>query len=361
MYITLNKYGGLVKLKQILHIFREHVLTNQEVKHFMYNLSLDKIFSDQTNYLKYSFPKTEQEYAKQIQQSSIEESKIPEWQFEKIVEILIKLLKSEFNILEVDQIKIAFHILELIEESRSQSNEIHTNLWKSADVSFKNIKNFFDSNGCKAKVDYERNEVRIEEGLGYPVSIKIKLKEKHLVLNSIFSFDSGLIFHEDKEVAEILSLKFNSLKYEAIQLGNSSRITSQYAIPYQNNLPTRLFIRTAKNFAEAFSGAHDFYILHSIKSLDNFKKLRQLKNETIIDKDTKSGIYKESPIELINDLNQNKVDEMVVIALFENHYNVELKIQHGDINTYLYKTKTKAYSYQFHELKELIIKKMESL
>ena len=89
MYITLNKYGGLVKLKQILHNFREHVLTNQEVKHFMYNLSLEKIYSDQTNYLKYSFPKTEQEYAKKIQQSSIEESKIPEWQFEKIVDILI--------------------------------------------------------------------------------------------------------------------------------------------------------------------------------------------------------------------------------------------------------------------------------
>ena len=126
-------------------------------------------------------------------------------------------------------------------------------------------------------------------------------------------------------------------------------------------MPTRLFIRTAKNFAETFSEAHDFYILHSIKSLDNFKKLRQLKNETIIDKDTKSGIYKESPIELINDLNQNKVDEMVVIALFENHYNVELKIHHGDVNTYICKSKNKTYSYQFHELKELIIKKMESL
>jgi hypothetical protein len=52
---------------------------------------------------------------------------------------------------------------------------------------------------------------------------------------------------------------------------------------------------------------------------------------------------------------------MLVIALFESHYKVELQIQHGEVNRYICKTKDRTYSYEFHQLKELIIKKMEEI
>ena len=362
MYITLlNKYGGFQNLKKVLHAFRQNVISSQEIKHFMYNLSLEKIYFDQVNYLNYVFLKSDQEYIEKIQQTSNEEFKIPEWQFEKVVEILQKTLINDFSILEKDSIKFSFHILELLEESRSQTSETHSNIWKPADVTFKNLKNFFDANGCSAKIDYEENEVKILEGLGCPISIKIRHKDKLLVLHSIFNFQSELILAEDKEVAELLSLKFNGLKFEAVQVGKNSKIFSHYAIPFHDNIPTRLLIRVINSFIDSFSEAQYFYKKHSAKSLDNFKKLRKFKNETLINKDTKSGIYKESPNELINDLNKNTVDEMLVIALFESHYKVELQIQHGEVNRYICKTKDRTYSYEFHQLKELIIKKMEEI
>ena len=83
------------------------------------------------------------------------------------------------------------------------------------------------------------------------------------------------------------------------------------------------------------------------------------KNDIIIDQNKKSDIYKQSPLELIKDLQDNLVDEMLVLALFENQFNVALSILHTDVNRYICKVKDKSYSYEFHQLKSLLINKLE--
>ena len=335
------------------------MLATQEVKHFLFAPNFEKLYSDQVNFIQYVFPKSDKDYQAPIKQTSSDDYRIPSWQYEQVVEILQKLLREEFGVLENDIVRMSSHILELVEESRAQSDDMHSNIWKPADVSLLNIKKFYESNGHISKLDYDENEVKVVQGLSYPISAKIIPKAKILQLHAVSTHDAGLIIEEATEVANLLTKKFNRLTFEPLQVGKRCNIIAKHSLPYENYVPTRLFLRLSKLFSEAFIEANEFYKSQSAKIISDGSQIRREKNDQIINKDKKSGIYKESPSELINDLRNNKVDEMLVMAMFENHYNVALEIQHTEVNKYICKVKDKVYSYEFHQLKNLLISKIE--
>ena len=359
MHETLDYYGGLPKLKQIIQSFRKNVLATQEVKHFLFTPNFEKLYSDQVNYIHYIFPKTDKEYQEPIKQTSSDDYRIPSWQYEQVVTILQKILRDEFGVLENDIIRMSSHILELVEESRAQSDDMHSNIWKPADVSLINIKKFYESHGHVSKLDYDENEVRVVNGLSFPISAKIIPRDKILQLHAVSPHDAGLLIDEATEVANLLTQKFNRLTFETKQIGLKCQIIAKHNLPYQNYVPTRLLLRLSKMFSEAFVEANEFFKSQSAKIISEGLNVRREKNNIIIDKNIKSDVYKQSPVELVNDLKENRVDEMLVLALFENHYNVILEIQHSEINKYICKVKDKTYSYEFHQLKTLLVNKIE--
>ncbi len=359
MHQILEYYGGLPKLKLIVQSFRKTILSTLEVKHFLFTPNFDKLYADQVNYLHYVFPRSDREYKEPIRQTSSDDYKIPTWQYDQVVQILQKILRDEFGVLENDIVRMSAHILELIEESRAQSDDMNSHIWKPADVSLLNIKKFYETNGHVSKLDYDANEVKVVDGLSFPISAKIIPRDKVLQLNAISTHDAGLPKEEVNEIAELLSQKFSRLTIETTQNGKNASIIARHNLPYENYVPKRLFLRLTKKFAEAFVEVHEYYKAQSAKIISEGLNIRREKNILIIDQNKKSDIYKQSPLELIKDLKDNRVDEMLVLALFENHYNVLLEILHTDVNRYICKVKDKTYSYEFHQLKSLLINKIE--
>jgi hypothetical protein len=359
MHEILNNYGGLPKLKMIIQSFRKNILATQEVKHFLFSPNFEKLYSDQVNFIQYIFPKTENEYRNPIKQTASDEYRIPTWQFEQVTEILQKTLREEYGILTNDVIPISSHILEIVEESRAQSDDMHSNIWKPADVNLINLKKFYESQGFTSTLDYDFNQIKILNGLPYPIHAKIIPKDKTLQLFAVSSHDAGLSREETLEVTSLLAQQFNRMSFDVHQNGQKNTIHAQHILPYQHYVPTRLLLRLTKMFSAAFIEAHDYYKIQTTKIRNEGLKVNQAKNQIIIDANSKSIVYKDSPGELIKDLIENRLDEMLVLALFENHFNVTLKIQHGDINRYTCKVNDKIYSYEFHELKKLLVKKLE--
>ena len=359
MYEILDYYGGLPKLKLIVQSFRKTILSTIEVKHFLFTPNFDKLYADQVNYLRYVFPRADKENKEPIKQTSSDDYRIPTWQYDQVVQILQKILREEFGVLENDIVRMSAHILELVEESRAQSDDMNSHIWKPADVSLVNIKKFYETNGHVSKLDYDANEVKVIDGLSFPISAKIIPKDKVLQLNAISTHDAGLSKEDVNEIAELLSQKFSRLKIETTLNGKNNSIVARHNLPFENYVPKRLFLRLTQKFAEAFVEVHDYYKAQSAKIISEGLNIRREKNDIIIDQNKKSDIYKQSPLELIKDLQDNRVDEMLVLALFENQFNVALSILHTDVNRYICKVKDKSYSYEFHQLKSLLINKLE--
>ena len=148
-----NKYGGLDGLKSMLTRLHEEVVSKQEVRHFLFNSKLEQIYKDQINYMPYILRKTDRFYRENLIQTSPPDVRIGGGQFEEIVQMFKRILLKEFKVEREDVGRIASHILELIEETRSQAEDLTMTTWKPVDITAINIDRFYTKSGFMSKIE----------------------------------------------------------------------------------------------------------------------------------------------------------------------------------------------------------------
>jgi hypothetical protein len=249
-----EKYGGLEGLKAIVTALHEEVVAKQEVRHFLFNSNIEQLYKDQVNFMPYILRKSDRMYRENLMQTAPQNVRIGGGQFEEIVQIFKRLLLKEFKVQREDIGRIASHVLELIEESRSQSEDLTQTTWKPVDITAANIDRFYTKSGMMSKID-TNGEISIMSGGSYPFRTRIDVENKQLILIARAYAKDGVTFEQVDEVVQAALQKVPALKYRAVKTDKNPVFVSDYKLPYRHGVPTRLFFRASKLFSGAFSDA----------------------------------------------------------------------------------------------------------
>ena len=163
--ILLQSYLGTKEFDQFLDQFDENVSQNDLVKHFFLLAKKLMIIQDLNRYWPYLIPKTTLEYRKPPPPTSSYDIQLPERQFSEVIFIMTKLFRElKFNSEHAPQ--LIHEILEIIEETRSQTADTSPSVLNVKEVNSEKVSLFLKRNKITSEVMPSR-AIKTEKGLAH--------------------------------------------------------------------------------------------------------------------------------------------------------------------------------------------------
>jgi hypothetical protein len=254
--ILLQKYLGTPEYDEFLEKFYETVSHNDLVKHFFIIAKKPAVIQDLKKYWPYLLPKTTLEYRKPPTPTSSYEIQLPERQFSEIVVIMTKLFREmKFNAEHAPQ--LIHEILEIIEETRSQTADTVSSLLDAKEVDSEKIHLFLKRNKIQSEV-MPSKALKAEKGLDHESWIRLDYEEKQiLIYGKIFIKDQAF----DDQLTEIIQKqaeKDSLVNLRLVRDAGPQHFYASHTVPFENGIPIRLFIRYLQRFSADLAGVYSF-------------------------------------------------------------------------------------------------------
>lgn len=254
--ILLQKYLGTPEFDEFLDKFYDTVTQNDLVKHFFLIAKKPAVLQDLNRYWPYLLPKSTLEYRKPATPSSSYEIQLPERQFSEIVILMTKLFR-ELKFSSEHAPQLIHEILELIEETRSQTADTAQSTLDGKDIDPEIINLVLKRNRIQAEV-MPSKAIKTVKGLEYETWIRLDYEEKAVRL-------SGKIFIKDEafddqltEIIEKQGEKDSIVRLRLVRDAGPQHLLANYALPFQNGIPIRLFIRCLQRFSLDLAAVYSF-------------------------------------------------------------------------------------------------------
>lgn len=267
MFELYKKYGGEAFLKELLEVFFERVLEVKEIRHFLFNVKLERALKDIILYMPYIVKRHDRYYKGILVQTAPSGIRIGAGQFEEIANILRYTLK-DFKVGTDDVPPFAGHILELIEETRAQSEDLTQTVFKPVDVSLKSLDMLLSKNGLNSKID-ARGDIYVYGGVIYPFHIRLNTENKTIKYIIRAASNEGVTLEQIQTFLNQAIKSVPKIELKIIELNSVLNIISDLSLPYHMGVPTRLLVRAAKTFTEHFATVLDGDTEKYMKSLKN--------------------------------------------------------------------------------------------
>jgi truncated hemoglobin YjbI len=254
--VLLQSYLGTKEFDQFLDQFYDTVSRNDLVKHFFLLAKKPTIIQDLKKYWPYLIPKTNLEYRKPPTPTSSYHIQLPERQFSEIVVIMTKLFSElKFNTEHAPQ--LIHEILEIIEETRSQTADTSASILSVKEVDSEKISLFLKRNKITSEVMPSR-AIKTVKGLAHESWIRLEDGEKLVLLyGKIFIKDQAF----DDELEEIIQKQAEKESVVTLKLVRDSgpqHFYASHSLPFDNGIPMRLFIRYLHRFCMDLANVYSF-------------------------------------------------------------------------------------------------------
>jgi hypothetical protein len=141
-------FGGLPRIKMIVRDLYSQVNDEPELRHYFLNVTPEKIIADQEHFASYVLRKADHSYLGGFFQSSDLSIQVGAVIFNEVIDVLRKILLNA-GLPEHDTPRLITHIMEIIEETRTQCNDNKIGVLKSVDVSVEALSKVYQ----KGKLD----------------------------------------------------------------------------------------------------------------------------------------------------------------------------------------------------------------
>jgi len=248
-------FGGLPKIKMIVRDLYSQVNDEPELRHYFLNVTPEKIISDQEHFASYVLRKADHAYLGGFFQSSDLSIQVGATIFNEVIDVLRKILLNA-GLPEHDTPRLITHIMEIIEETRTQCNDNKIGVLKSVDVSVEALSKVFQ----KGKLDtiikgseliYASSPFR-GGAFPFPFFTRIDSENQTLTLiakaavkESVTSEEMGYLLNEAKQYAPILNFYAD--------MDDTPMYVASYSLPFEFGVPNRLLIKIAQQFSKTFS------------------------------------------------------------------------------------------------------------
>jgi len=243
-------------LEEVIFDFYDRIRENDLVKHYFLAAKKSGILADLKKYHFYLAEKSGYDYFQTPVASSNWDVQLPESQFKEVVHILGKILiAKKINPDYIPQLK--HEILEIIEETRSQSAETEVSTLYLKEASPDKINQLLTRHRIRSEVMPSR-EIKTEKGLQHPVWIDIDYDNINLVIKSKIYFKVGASNTEILELHKKVNGKIIFLEPKIDSDASAPYLYDHHFLPFAGGIPIRLLIRYLRRFSMEFSQLYTF-------------------------------------------------------------------------------------------------------
>ncbi len=226
--------------------FYEGVCGNDLVKHYVVLARKSAMMQDMKRYWPYLTPKTALEYRRPATPTASVDIQLPESQFSEIVQLLARVCRErKFNPEHVPQ--ITHEILELIEETRSQTNDMLSSKMENHEVEPDKLCAFLKRYKIFSEVMPSKS-IMVERGLSHKVWLSIDPEDKRIHIEGrIYINDAAF----DDQIDEIIERQHQQESFVKLRLERgkgAQHLLARHALSYRYGIPMRLFTRYLRRF-----------------------------------------------------------------------------------------------------------------
>jgi truncated hemoglobin YjbI len=254
--ILLETYLGTQQFDDFLDQFYDAVTQHDLVKHFFIVAKKPAVIQDLKRYWPYLLPKSTLEYRKPAVPSSSYEIQLPESQFSEIVIMMTKLFR-EMKFSSEHAPQLIHEILELIEETRSQTADTASTTLEGKDIDPEILHLFLKRHRIQSEV-MPSKALKTVKGLEYESWIRLDHEEKEIrIYGKIFIKDEAF----DDQLTEIIEKqadKESIVKLRLVRDSGPQHLYASHTLPFNNGIPMRLFTRCLQRFCADLAAVHSF-------------------------------------------------------------------------------------------------------
>ena len=253
MFLLLNKYEDEFKLRRILVSFYERVCSDVKVKHFFMDLSIEEMLKDVDHFSQFILNKPDRSYTLEPSQTADSSTQIGSSPFKEICHHLVEVLKEE-AIQEEDMPRFVTDVMEIIEESKTQSSDRVSTIYEFDTVNYDRLIEILAKVRIKAELNDENILVVRVSGIQVPINIKINKKHQYLLIFGKVECKT----HDQKALDEIINKANSTYPFFLVNSKEDDDdiyLYAEHKFSIAYGVPTRLMNRVTKQFASYFEAA----------------------------------------------------------------------------------------------------------
>lgn len=257
MQDLVQKYGGTTGLKKIIASFYERVRQERGLMHYFFSVPLVQIVADQLTYATYIMRKPDMDYRQDIVQTAIADIRISMHAFEDVIKVL-HIVLADAKVHRNDAPRMAMHIIEIIEETRSKVADTKKSFYKPEDISTDVLLTFFRSQGIESKLNAATDEIdsMAMYGLAYPLHTTIDKSGSAIQLYARAKAKESIEVSDVQTLVMAASTLITPLHFRGYKDEDGLAIfEGSYRVPTQYGVPKRLLQRVTNQFTWRFEEA----------------------------------------------------------------------------------------------------------
>ena len=253
--VLLNSYIRNPDFETIIHEIHDAVCSNDLVKHYFVLAKKSAVMQDIRRYCNYLTTKTSIEYRRPATPTASVDIQLPESQFSEIIQIIARVFR-ERKIDPEHVPQLTHEILELTEESRSQTNDTLSSKLDAKEVSVDKIQYFLKRYKIVSDV-MPSKAIMAERGLSHKLWLRIDSELRLVRIEGRIAIADAAF---DDQIAEILERQANRESFVQLQLEHDDagrrRFVARHALSYEHGIPMRLFVRCLRRFSGDLDQVH---------------------------------------------------------------------------------------------------------
>lgn len=257
MQDLVEKYGGALGLKKILEEFALRINRERGLMHYLFSVTPTQLITDQLQLSHFIMRKPDIDYRSSPGQTAIRDVQIRPQVFEDVIKVLMMTLKDakvHFN----DAPRMAAHLMEVMEETRSKAADIKKSVYKPAEITVDTLLTFFRAQSIAVHHDAVSGEIlaRPEYGLAYPLSTVIQPASKTIRLLARAQAIDANNLKAVEALVPVASQKVPPIAFRAYTDADGvATLEGAYEVPTQYGVPKRLLQRVTNHFTWRFDEA----------------------------------------------------------------------------------------------------------
>ena len=252
--ILLNSYLKDSDFEGILSQIHDEVCANDLVKHYFVLAKKSTVLQDIKRYHNYLMPKTPLEYRRPASPTASPDIQLPESQFSEIIQIIARVFREKK--LKPEHVpQLTHEILELTEESRSQTNDTLSSKLDAKEVSVDKIQYFLKRYKISSDV-MPSKAIMAERGLSHKVWLRIDQERREVQIEGRIKISDAAFDDQIEEILERLEAKDAFVRLTMESDDGRRRFIARHDLSFAHGIPMRLFVRCLRRFSADLDQAH---------------------------------------------------------------------------------------------------------